>query len=189
MFGWFATVLGSDIGHYALIHRAFRLRANLLDKASRLLEVHGLKPGGFLAAHVRRGDFQYDAMRYLSIEEIIEALYRHGADAAGSLLIVSDAYDEELLDACRGQGWNTVCWATEQSGDAKFAGVLDMLACCLAWRFVGTSLSTFSIGIIQWRGYMSRVEGTSVDAIPRFTAELDQIPWWATVDEHAWLSI
>jgi len=189
MFGWFASVLGSDTGDYALIHRAFRLRADLLDKASQLLEVHGLKPGGFLAAHVRRGDFQYKDMRYLSTADIIEALRRHGADAADSLLIVSDAYDEELLDACRNQGWNTICWATDSTVDAKLAGVLDMLCCCLGWRFVGTSLSTFSTGIIQWRGYMSRVAGARVDAVPRFTAELEQVSWWGVVDEHAWLSI
>lgn len=189
MFGCVASVLGSDNGHYALMHRAFRVRADLLDQATQLLEVHGLKPGGYLAAHVRRGDFQQKAMRNLSTAEIIEALYRHGADAAGTLLIVSDAYDEELLDACRGQGWAPVCWATKHSEDTKLAGVLDMLCCCLAWRFVGTPLSTFSTGIIQWRGYMSRVAGTQVDAIPRFTAELEQIPWWAAVDQYAWLSI
>jgi hypothetical protein len=182
-------VLGSDTGHYALMHRAFRVRADLLDKATQLLEVHGLKPGGFLAAHVRRGDFQQKAMRYLSTAEVVKALHRHGADTAGTLLIVSDAYDEELLDACRGRGWEPVCWATEHSGDAKLAGILDMLCCCLGWRFVGTRLSTFSTGIIQWRGYMSRVAGTRVDAIPRFTAELEQVPWWGAVDEHAWLSI
>ena len=64
-----------------------------------------------------------------------------------------------------------------------------MLCCCLGWRFVGTRLSTFSTGIIQWRGYVSRVEGAAVDAVPRFTSELDQVPWWARVDEHAWLTI
>jgi len=189
MFGWYASILGSYTRDYALIHEAFRVRSDLLDRATQLLELHGLKPGGFLAAHVRRGDFQYNAMRYLSIEEIIEALRKHGADASSSLLIVSDAYDEELLDACRQQGWNPVCWATEHSGDARLAGVLDMLTCCLAWRFVGTRLSTFSNGIIQWRGYMSRVARSHLDAIPRFTSEYEQVPWWGTVDEHAWLSI
>ena len=189
MFGCFASVLGSDTEHYALIHRAFRIRSDLLDKTTQLLETHGLKPGGYLAAHVRRGDFQQKAMRYLSLEEVIEALHKNGADAAGTVLIVSDAYDEELLDACRRRGWNPVCWATRHTGDASLAGVLDMLCCCLGWRFIGTRLSTFSTCIIQWRGYLSRVAGTGVDAIPRFTADLDQVPCWATVDEHAWLSI
>jgi hypothetical protein len=64
-----------------------------------------------------------------------------------------------------------------------------MLCCCLGWRFVGTRLSTFSTGINYWRGYVSRVEGAAVDAVPRFTSELDQVPWWALVDEHAWLTI
>lgn len=188
MFGNVASVFGSDAGHYALIHQAFRVRSDLLDQATQLLELHGLKAGGFLAAHVRRGDFQQKAMRYLSTAEVVGALRRHGADAADSLLIVSDEYDEELLEACRLQGWNPVCWATQHGGDAKFAGVLDMLCCCLGWRFVGTRLSTFSNGIIQWRGYLSRVAGARVDAIPRFTADLDQDPWWAAVDVNAWLS-
>lgn len=189
MFGWFASVLGSDTRDYGLIHGAFRVRADLLDKVIQLLRAHGLAPGAYLAAHVRRGDFQYDDMRYLATAKIIEALRSHGANAAGTVLIVSDEYDEELLDACRGQGWKTVCWATKDVGAANLSGILDMLACCLGWRFVGTNLSTFSHGIIQWRGYISRVAGTSVDAIPRFMMEQDQIPWWATVDEHAWLSI
>ena len=189
MFGYFANVLGSDTGHYALIHQAFRIRADLLDKTTQLLETHGLKPGDYLATHVRRGDFEQQAMRHLSIAKIIEALRRHGADATGMVLIVSDAYDEDLLKACSEQGWESVCWAAQNNKDASLSGILDMLACCLAWRFVGTRLSTFSNGIIQWRGYMSRVAGMGVDAIPRFTAELDQEPWWATVDEFAWLSI
>jgi hypothetical protein len=188
MFGCFSSVLGSNAQHYNLVNKAFRLRSDLLDKATRLLQDHGLEPGGYLAAHIRRGDFQQTVMRYLSTVEIIESLRRHGADIAGTVLIVSDEYDEELLDACRRQGWETVCWATQSIGDERFAGVLDMLACCLAWRFVGTNLSTFSTGIIQWRGYISQVTGVGVDAIPRFTAELEQVPWWAAVDEHAWLS-
>jgi len=190
MFGSVASVLGSDTDHYALIHRAFRIRGDLLDQATQLLAIHGLKPGGYLAVHVRRGDFHlYKDIRYLSVAKVVEALYRHGADSVGSLLIVSDEYDQELLDACRGRGWNPVCWATKHSGEARLEGILDMLSCCLGWRFVGTPLSTFSAGIIQWRGYMSRVAGSPVDAIPRFTTELDQVPWWAAVDEHAWLSI
>jgi hypothetical protein len=189
MFGCYPSVFGSNTAHYSLIHRAFRVRADLLDKTTELLRDHGLKPGGYLAVHVRRGDFQYPAMRHLSIANVVEALRRHGADTAGTLLIVSDMYDDELVDACRAQGWKPVCWATEHSGDARLSGVLDMLCCCLGWRFVGTRLSTFSTGIIQWRGYVSRVAGTQVDAIPRFTVELDQVPWWAAVDELAWLSI
>lgn len=189
MFGCFASVFGSNTAHYALIQRAFRVRADLLDQTIELLKAHGLNPGGYLAAHVRRGDFQYQAMRHLSVADVVKALRSHGADTAGTLLIVSDMYDDKLLDACRAQGWKPVCWATEHGGDARLSGVLDMLCCCLGWRFVGTRLSTFSTGIIQWRGYVSRVAGTQVDAIPRFTVELDQVPWWAAVDEHAWLSI
>lgn len=189
MFGCYSSVLGSDSSLYALVHRAFRIRTDLLDMAMELLQEHHLKPGGYLAAHVRRGDFQYPAMRHLSTFDIVDALRSHGADAAGKLLIVSDFYDGELLSACQKQGWETVCWATRHTSDPKLSGVLDMLCCCLGWRFVGTRLSTFSTGIIQWRGYVSRVEGAAVDAVPRFTSELDQVPWWARVDEHAWLTI
>ena len=189
MFGCFSSVLGSNSSDYALLHQAFRLRPDLLDKATQLLQLHGLKPGGYLAAHVRRGDFQQKVMRFLSVAEIVAALRSHGADAAGTVLIVSDQYDEELLDACLRQGWEPVCWATKSDVDPRLSGVVDMLACCPAWRFVGTNLSTFSTGIIQWRGFISRVAETSVDAVPRFTNNVDQIPWWAVVDEHAWLSI
>jgi hypothetical protein len=189
MFGCFASVFGSDSELYALVHRAFRLRADLLDKTIDMLHEHELKPGGYLAIHVRRGDFQYKTMRYLPVSEVIDALRRNDADSVGKLLIVSDQYDEELLESCRRQGWEAVCWATRHTDDEKLSGVLDMLCCCLAWRFVGTRLSTFSTGIIQWRGYVSRVVGARVDAVPRFTAELNQVPWWAVVDEHTWLAI
>lgn len=188
MFGCFSAVLGSRGSDYALLERAFRLRPDLIDKATGLLQSNGLEPGGYLAAHVRRGDFQQKVMRYLSTAEIVGALRGHGADAAGKVLIVSDAYDEGLLEACRGEGWDPVCWAGQSSGDARLSGVLDMLACCPAWRFVGTNLSTFSTGIMQWRGHVSRAADAGIDAVPRFTNELEQIPWWAQVDEFAWLS-
>jgi hypothetical protein len=41
---------------------------------------------------------------------------------------------------------------------------------------------------MQWRGNVSRVANGGIDAVPRFTNELEQIPWWAEVDEFAWLS-
>lgn len=189
MFGCLAAVLGSSASHYALVHKSLRIRTDLLDIAANTLARHGLKPGSFMAAHVRRGDFQYQDMRHLSIKKVIEALRTHGADAAHSLLIVSDAYDEPLLESCKRQGWNTICWAESQNENPKLAGVLDMLCCCPAWRFVGTPLSTFSSGIMQWRGYVSRLPDAHVDALPRFTTELDQVPWWSMVDQHAWLTI
>jgi len=189
MFGLLAGVFGSNPELYSLVYRALRVRGDLLDTAVDLLEEQGLRPGGFLAAHVRRGDFQYGAMRHLDVDKVIGALRTHGADTAGTVLIVSDVYDEALLTGCRKQGWTPVCWAERHPGDPKLAGILDMLCCCLAWRFVGTRLSTFSSGIMQWRGYVSRVTGAHVDAVPRFTAELDQVYWWAVVDTHAWLAI
>ncbi|MGD2147426.1 MAG: hypothetical protein PVH41_12090 [Anaerolineae bacterium] len=189
MFGVLASVLGSDPELYRLIHQAFRVRSDLLDLAMELLQGYGLQPGEFLAAHVRRGEFERPTLRNLPVAAVIEALRRHGADAAGSVLIVSDEYDEELLEACRKQGWEPVCWSEQHAGDPKLSGVLDMLCCCLGWRFVGTPLSTFTTGIIQWRGYVSRVAGSRVEAIPRFTAEVEQIPWWGVVDPLAWLSI
>jgi len=189
MFGHLAGVLGSDPAQYRLVNKAFRIRPDLLDKTLKLLKDNQLQPGNYLATHIRRGDFQQDSMRYLSVARIITALCNHGANAAGSVLIVSDEYDEELIAACNEQGWRTVCWATQDVEDAKLSGILDMLSCCLAWRFVGTRLSTFSNGIIQWRGYVSRVAEARVDAVPRFTSEFDQVPWWGAVDELAWLSI
>ncbi|MCP4192702.1 MAG: hypothetical protein GY768_18965 [Planctomycetaceae bacterium] len=189
MFGTLAHVFGRDIQDYQLLHDAFRLRDDLLDKTSELLEQHGLQPGDYLAAHIRRGDFGQAKIRHLSTTQIIKSLRQHGADSASRVLIVSDAWDEDLLSACRTQGWKTVCWATSQSDDDKLAGVLDMLSCCLAWRFVGTRLSTFSNGIIQWRGYMSLHAGKHIDAEPKFSSELEQLPWWGEIDKHTWLSI
>jgi len=189
MFGCFSRVLGSSASDYSLINRAFRLRPDLIERAKVLLQSSGLAPGGYLAAHVRRGDFEQQVMRHLSSAEIVTALRIHGADAVGKVLIVSDEYDEELLDSCRDQGWEPSCWAGQSNGDARLSGVLDMLACCPAWRFVGTNLSTFSTGIIQWRGYVSRMANAGIDTVPRYTNEVEQIPWWAEVDELAWLSI
>lgn len=189
MFGRIASVLGGDFRDYQLLHTAFRIRDDLLNKASERLERHGLRSGDYVAAHIRRGDFEQYEMRNLSTTQIIQALRRHGADVAGKVLIVSDEWDENLLNACHDQGWSTVCWSNSQNDDDKSAGVMDMLSCCLAWRFVGTQLSTFSQGIIQWRGYLSLNAGTHIDALPRFTAELDQLPWWGIVDEPAWMAI
>jgi len=189
MFGCMGGILGSSPGLYSLVHKALRIRPDILNRAAAILREHDLRPGGFMAAHVRRGDFQYRSMRHLSHENVIEALRKHGADAVKTLLIVSDAYDADLLESCRRQGWKPICWAEKQAEDARLSGVLDMLCCCLGWRFVGTRLSTFSSGIMQWRGYVSRDTSAHVDAVPRFTAEIDDVPWWAMVDQHAWLAI
>lgn len=189
MFGPAAAVLGSDPRLYRLLHRALRLRGDLVQTAVARLTEHGLQPGGFLAVHVRRGDFQYPAMRHLPNEAVVEAMRRHGADASGTVLVVSDAFEEDLLERCRRAGWNPVCWSASEGGEDPRAGVVDMLCCCLAWRFVGTPLSTFSSGIMQWRGHVSRVAGAKVDAVPRFTNEVDQVPWWGRVDERAWLTV
>lgn len=187
MFGCLAGIFGSDADLYRQVHRTLRLRSDLLDAAWALIEEHDLTPGAVLATHIRRGDFQYPEARHLDTEAIVESLRRHGADAAAKVLIVSDAYDEELIDACRRRSWETVCWSESEAVDPKLAGVVDMLCCCTAWRFVGTPLSTFSTGIMRWRGYVSQVEGAHVDAVPRFTLEIDPSPWWAEVDPHAWL--
>jgi hypothetical protein len=188
MFGYYPTVLGSDPKLYMLVHRAFRLRAELLEMAVRQLQDHQLIPGDYLAVHVRRGDLQYRRVRYTTARAIVEALRAHGADDASRLLIVSDEYDEQLLELCRREGWAPVCWAERHATDPKISGILDMLCCCLAWRFVGTPLSTFSTGIMHWRGYVSRIATQHVDAVPRFTVELEHVPWWAWVDAHCWLA-
>lgn len=189
MFGYFPMVLGSDPELYALVHRAFRVRSEFLETAVRQVEKHQLVPGAYLAVHVRRGDLQYQRVRHVTGEAIAEALRRHGADEVEKLLIVSDEYDEQLLELCRRAGWDPVCWATQHAIDPKFSGILDMLCCCLAWRFVGTPLSTFSTGIMHWRGHVSRIAGSHVDAVPRFTINLEYVPWWAWVDAHCWLAI
>ena len=189
MFGMTSSVLGSDHQDYKLVRNAFRVREELLDKTSELVEQYGLQPGDYLASHIRRGDFEQREMRDLSTSRIINALRQQGVDAVGKLLIVSDAWDEDLLSACQAEGWSTVCWANDIREDDKLAAVVDMLACCLAWRFVGTRLSTFSNGIMQWRGYLSLNAGEHIDALPRFTCDVDEVPWWGGVDTHAWLSL
>jgi hypothetical protein len=48
MFGWYPNVLGSDPALYALVHRAFRVRTDLIDMAMGHLQQHELEPGGYL---------------------------------------------------------------------------------------------------------------------------------------------
>jgi hypothetical protein len=145
-----------------LVRDAFRLRVEIVEEAARTLARHGLAPGSFVAAHIRRGDFQYHDIRGLSDREVAEAVHEQAValkvvDAKQCDVLLCGDEDMTSLVATlerRNGSIRVVCWSKTPMEQTRHDPIVDMLCCAAAGAFLGTPLSTFSTGIEQWRGRM-----------------------------------
>lgn len=161
-----------------LIHRAFRMRKEIVAKAIDHLTKHGLKPYQYNAMHVRRNDFQYQDIRHASIERIFNKVKVYIKDEP--LLIISDEYNEDLIEMMGRSASRVVMWKCEGRCPPDQLAV-DMLAVVPAKRFFGSPLSTFSGGIMQWRNRCrpNTIRQFTVD----YTYDIDRLPIWGRPGE------
>lgn len=161
-----------------LMHRAFRIRPEIVEKAIQHLTDHGLEPYAYNAMHVRRNDFQYKDIRHAPIEKIYEKVrvYIKGEP----LLIISDEYNAELVELMERSASRVVMWKCEGRCPPDQLAI-DMLAAVPAKRFFGSPLSTFSGGIAQWR---NRCRPHSlVQHTVEYTYDIDRLPIWGRPGE------
>jgi hypothetical protein len=190
----------------ALIRDALRIRSDLIDKAIELLDEHDLRTGEFVALHVRRNDFQYEEVLERTCDDIADHVTKDNSPAK-PVLILSDVYDQELIDCFRSRGHRVVCWSQKEHEGTKVKSnrndafysetvdkegvVLDMLCAAAAARFHGSPSSTFSSRIALWRGLLSRGD-PRIDDTLRYTMPFDDDQfgtakyWWSAVDKRFW---
>jgi len=161
-----------------LMHRAFRIRREIVEKAIQHLTEHGLKPYAYNAMHVRRNDFQYKDIRHASIDKIFEKVRVYIKDEP--LLIISDEYNQDLVDLMSRSASRVVMWKCEGKCPPDQLAI-DMLAAVPAKRFFGSPLSTFSGGIAQWRN-RCRPHSVVQHTVP-YTHDIDELPIWGRPGE------
>lgn len=161
-----------------LIHQAFRMRKDIVDKTIAMLLQHGLQPYGYNAIHVRRNEFQYKDVRHVSIQKIFDHIKPYIRDQP--LLIVSDEYSADLIKIMERAASRVVMWKC----DGKCAPdqlSIDMLAGVPAKRFFGSPLSTFSAGIAQWRHRCH--PATQIQHTMPYTQDMAALPSWGRPGE------
>mgnify|MGYP005641884579 FL=1 len=153
-----------------LVNKAFRIRKDIIVIACNLLKKHNLELSKFNAIHIRKGEFQYKDSLWGNdtAGRVISKIKKYVKGVP--LLIVSDEYNKKLIKELGNIVPRVVCWSKQDIAEPKIAPIVDMLCCIPAKHFFGTSLSTFSTGIMQWRGYM-KSSGCDIDDIPRFIQE------------------
>jgi hypothetical protein len=137
--------------------RSFELKSSHRDSARSVLSRLTLKPRGYAAVHLRRGDFRsFRPAGFLGPEALLSALAPLARDK--SLLVVTDAEpgDPDLMRVKEALLPGRVYLSSEGFEASAPAGSLeraacDMLLCRWASDFVGTADSTFSLGIMGMR--------------------------------------
>jgi hypothetical protein len=150
-----------------LINKAFRIRKDIIIQACNLLNKNNLEINKYCAIHIRKNEFQYkDALWGNDTEGRVISKIKNYINNM-PILIVSDEYNEKLIKELKKIAPRVICWSKQDIAGQKIAPIIDMLCCVPAKYFFGTSLSTFSTGIMQWRGYF-KAAGNDIDAKPRF---------------------
>lgn len=94
------------------------------------------------------------------------------------MLIVSDEYNEDLINLFETVASRVVMWKPIRAPDGL---LIDMLACVPAIRFFGSPLSTFSAGIVQYRNRLR--PDIHVQYTMPYSRTMQQLPSWARAGE------
>ena len=152
------------------VRDTFHYHESLIETAAHIIANLPLR---YNAAHIRRGDFQYDDVRNLEPAEIMD----NTADVLipqEALYIATDERNDSLVPGPWRARYTAGVFTmrnfshiVEMHNVPKiWYGMLDQLVCTQAKNFVGSRLSTFTGYIYRMRGYM-RAEHNEV----RFTSE------------------
>ena len=154
--------------YHNLVNKAFRLRKDIIVEACKLLNKHDLELGKYIAIHIRKGEFQYrdELWGNDTVGRIKSKINKISKNLP--ILIVSDEYNKQLIDGLSKISPKVVCWSKQKIVNPKIDPIIDMVCCVPAKHFFGTSLSTFSTGIMQWRGYLKSSGNNEIDDNPYF---------------------
>jgi len=132
-----------------------KFREKYIKLAARFLhKVDIVKPFSYNAIHIRRGDFKdFNKDREISDKQLIENI-KYKFSNKIPLLIISDDLPKGLKAVLLKSNYDIRIITNNMEKIKKFMG--DFLACVLAKKFVGTDGSTFSTGIMHYRGVFDK---------------------------------
>jgi len=183
---------------YSLISSSLRIKKHFIDKSIDLLNKNNLKIGEYVALHVRRNDFQYKDVKERSREDIVNYVLKDNKEKL-PVLIITDVYDQTLINIFKSKGHRVVCWAQKKKDGKMWGGskeyvntnskdsiVIDMMCATPAKKFYGSPMSTFSSRIYHWRGLLSNYNN-KVDNNVYYTMPWGEQPYWSQVDKLYWV--
>jgi len=143
----------------AAVFNGLQIRQTWIQKARTYLGSLGLKPGHFVAAHLRRTDFTSCApgnpcLGSLTLEKAIPTLNHYGEGR--DVLIITDDPDPKFLQKLKdgAKAPTSMFFSRGQPSPSLEAAIVDMLLGTMAGTFIGTPASTFSLHIQQLRSKM-----------------------------------
>jgi len=138
------------------VFNGLQIKQHFIQKAREALGSLGLKPGHFVAAHLRHGDFNLTWLQ-LTMEKTASTLNLYGKGQ--DVLILTDDTDPTYVSQLKGNvtAATSLQFSSSVIGQAQLkleGAVVDMLLGAMAGTFIGTPSSTFSNSIYQIRTKM-----------------------------------
>jgi hypothetical protein len=149
-----------------IVNKGLRFREEHIQAASAVLLKHNLSVvGTYNALHRRRGDIVRVVDIYPSesfVKNVNERLEKEIP-----LLYVSDERDENEIEELKSKGFRVIEIEQKESDSNLAKMMVDFIACCASKVFLGTQLSTFSTGIMTYRGRVAE-KYKAIDALPEY---------------------
>jgi len=143
----------------AAVFNGLQIRQTWVQKARTYLGCLGLKPGHFVAAHLRRTDFTpcgegFACLGSATLEKAIPTLNRYGEGR--DVLILTDDPNPKFLQQLKdgAKAPTSMFFSRGQQSPSLEAAIVDMLLGAMAGTFIGTPTSTFSLSIHEMRRKM-----------------------------------
>jgi hypothetical protein len=142
-----------------LVRDSFRYADEIFCRASNIVQKLREKGGGaYNSAHIRRGDFQFDAT-ILPAEKLLESM-RGQFDAETLLYIATDEGDKDFFGPIR-EAFPKMVFLDDFKSDtegmnANHYGMLEQVIASKGDKFFGTWWSTFTGYINRQRGYNAK---------------------------------
>eukprot|EP00931_Biecheleriopsis_adriatica_P076560 TRINITY_DN50250_c0_g1_i1.p1 TRINITY_DN50250_c0_g1~~TRINITY_DN50250_c0_g1_i1.p1 ORF type:complete len:369 (-),score=57.36 TRINITY_DN50250_c0_g1_i1:86-1192(-) len=134
------------------VFNGLQFHGRFVDKAKTTLQQLKLKPGAFVATHIRKGDFASQTTAW-SMDSVYPTLNEHARGQP--LLIATDDKEMQVLNQVQQHVDASSIVSTEKVlGPSRFlleGAITDMLVCAMAGTFIGTPGSTFSNSIDDQR--------------------------------------
>lgn len=154
--------------------------------------------GKFSSFHVRRGEFQYKAVK-IPADQIMHNVGDH-IPADRLIFVATDEKKKEFFDAFKTR-WPNVRFLDdyfEMAGlkeiNPNFLGMIDAMVCTRGEQFIGTWFSTFTGYITRMRGYMDYPDETTwfgdKEHMNRAqTYEFPRFPFYMRENSISWFGI
>jgi len=149
------------------VFNGLQFQEHWIETARAALRRLKLRPGAFVAAHIRQGDFQVQSTAW-SLSSVYPTLQEHAQGQP--LLIATDDEDMKVLEQVRQHVASSSIVATnEVLGPSRFrleGAITDILICAMAGTFIGTPGSSYSNSIADLRKKMDICKASPLKRAP-----------------------